>query len=101
MNTYISASAWPSHLLCPSLNQKKGVTFHINKATSPFVHSSNVFVGVKCFWILTVIVPDPGLNENLASGPFGFLMEYPWSILFHCSCLQYFTKIQMDWHRLA
>ena len=28
---YISASAWPSHLLCPSLNQKS-VTFHSNKA---------------------------------------------------------------------
>ncbi|KAL0152429.1 hypothetical protein M9458_052152, partial [Cirrhinus mrigala] len=31
MNTYISASAWPSHLLSPSLNSwwhKEGVTFH-------------------------------------------------------------------------
>lgn len=47
MNTYISASAWPSHLLCPILNhKKKSVTCHTNKATSPFVHSSNVFVGV-------------------------------------------------------
>ena len=46
MNTYISASALPSHLLCPSLNHKKSVTFHTNKATSPFVHSSNFFVGV-------------------------------------------------------
>src|SRR4029434_6957566 len=31
------------------------------------------------FWILTVTVLDPGQNENLASGPFGFLIEYPWS----------------------
>ena len=30
-----------------------------------------------CFGILTVTVPDPGLNGNLASGPFGFLIEYP------------------------
>src|SRR4029434_1549595 len=29
-----------------------------------------------CFWILTVTVPDPGLNGNLARGPFGFLIEY-------------------------
>src|SRR4029434_8986369 len=35
-----------------------------------------------CFWILTVTVPVPGLNGNLVSGPFGFLIEYPWSSLF-------------------
>src|SRR4029434_1594357 len=29
------------------------------------------------FWILTVTVPDPGLNGNLVTGPFGFLIEYP------------------------
>src|SRR4029434_7554593 len=30
-----------------------------------------------CFGILTVTVPDSRLNGNLASGPFGFLIEYP------------------------
>src|SRR4029434_2516108 len=52
---------------------QKSVTFHTNKATSPFVHSSNVFVGVM---FLDFDRPDPGLNGNLASGPFGFLIEY-------------------------
>ena len=28
---------------------------------------------------MTVTVLDSGLNGNLASGPFGFLIEYPWS----------------------
>src|SRR4029434_3305398 len=55
---------------------QKSVTFHTNKATSPFVHSSNVFVGVM---FLDFDRPDPGLNGNLASGPFGFLIEYPCS----------------------
>ena len=40
------------------------------------MHSSNVFVGVM-FLDFAVTVPDPGLNENLASEPFGFLIEYP------------------------
>ena len=31
---------------------------------------------VQGYSILTVTVPDPGLNGNLASGPFGFLIEY-------------------------
>ena len=48
MNTYISASAWPSHLLCPSLKHKKGVTFHTNKAR-PNQLWCIVFVGVM-FW---------------------------------------------------
>ena len=39
--------------------------------------SSFGFLLELCFWILTVTVPDPGLNGNLASGPFGFLIEYP------------------------
>src|SRR4029434_3764711 len=77
MNTYISASAWPSHLLCPSLNHKK---------VSPFTKIRPDHITVcACFWILTVTVPDPGLNGNLASGPFGFLIEYPcrrWSYLY-------------------
>ena len=80
MNTYISASAWPSHLLCPSLNHKK---------VSPFTQIRphhllcivRTFLLELCFWILTVTVPDPGLNGNLASGPFGFLIEYPCSKL--------------------
>src|SRR4029434_2811519 len=29
---YISASAWPSHLLCLSLKHKNDITFHTNKA---------------------------------------------------------------------
>src|SRR4029434_5249895 len=78
MNTYISASAWPSHLLCPSLNHKKSVTFHTNKAR-PHHLSCIVRTFMLCFWILTVTVADPGLNGNLASGPFGCLIEYPWS----------------------
>src|SRR4029434_6802593 len=53
---------------------QKSVTFHTNKATSPFVHSSNVFVGVM---FLDFDRPDPGLNGNLASGPFGCLMCDP------------------------
>ena len=32
MNTYISASAWPSHLSLFKFNAQKGVTFHTNKA---------------------------------------------------------------------
>src|SRR4029434_10647408 len=74
MNTYISASTWPSHLLCPRLNHKK---------VSPFTQIRphhllcivQTFLFELCFWILTVTVPDPGLNVNLASGPFGFLIE--------------------------
>src|SRR4029434_525765 len=77
MKTYISASAWPSHLLCPSLNHKK---------MSPFtqIRPHHLLCIVRtlllesCFWILTVTVPDPGLNGNLPTGPFGFLIEYPW-----------------------
>src|SRR4029434_9746519 len=77
MNTYISASTWPSHLLCPSLNHQK---------VSPFTQIRphhllcivQMFLLELCFWILTVTVPDPGLNGKLASGPFGFLIEYPW-----------------------
>src|SRR4029434_7502807 len=73
---YISASAWPSHLLCPSLNHKK---------VSPFTQIKphhllcivRSFVLELCFCILTVTLPEPGLNGNLASGPFGFLIEYP------------------------
>src|SRR4029434_5290964 len=60
----------------PEFKPQKSVTFHTNKATSPFVHSSNVFVGVM---FLDFDRPDPGLNGNLASGPFGFLIEYPCS----------------------
>src|SRR4029434_4247248 len=79
MNTYISASAWPSHLLWPSLNHKK---------VSPFTQIRphhllcivRTFLLELCFWILTVTVPDPRLNGNLASGPFGFLIEYPCDI---------------------
>src|SRR4029434_1787229 len=81
MNTYISASAWPSHLLCPSLNHKK---------VSPFTQIRphhllcivRSFLLELCFWILSVTVPDAGLNGNLASGPFGFLIEYLCSILY-------------------
>ena len=47
MNTYISASAWPSHLLCPSLNHKKGVTFHIIKARPH--HLVRTFLLELCF----------------------------------------------------
>src|SRR4029434_63111 len=63
---------------------QKSVTFHTNKATSPFVHSSNVFVGVM---FLDFDRPDPGLNGNLASGPFRFLIEYPCSMVCQSHCL--------------
>src|SRR4029434_10484189 len=88
MNTYISASAWPSHLLCPSLKHKKGVTFHKNKARPHHLLCIvRTFLLELCFWILTVTVPDPGLNGNLASGPFGFLIEYPCSSGYVCVCV--------------
>src|SRR4029434_155557 len=78
MNTYISVSAWPLHLLCPSLKPKKGVTFHTDKARPHHLLCIvRTFVLELCFGILTVTVPDSRLNGNLASGPFGFLIEYP------------------------
>src|SRR4029434_4700539 len=87
MNTYISASAWHSHPLCPSLKNwwhKKGVTFHTNKARPHhLLYIVQTFLLELCFWILTVTVPDPDLNVNLASGPFGFLIEYPCSRTFY------------------
>ena len=95
MNTYISASAWPSHLLCPSLNHKKSVTFHTNKARPHHLLCIvRTFLLELCFWILTVTVPDPGLNGNLASGPFGFLIEYPCSRLFNVP-----QRANMTWPR--
>src|SRR4029434_8412748 len=79
MNTYISASAWPSHLLCPSLNHKKVSPFtQIRPDHITFcAYGSSRFLLELCFGILTVTVPDPGLKGNLASVPFGFLIEYP------------------------
>src|SRR4029434_680948 len=77
---YISASAWPSHLLCLNLKHTKGVTFHTNKARlHHLLCIVQTFLLELCFWILTVTVPDPDLNGNLASGPFVFLIEYPCS----------------------
>ena len=70
----------------PKLKAQKGVTFHTNKARPH--HLLCIvwkFLLELCFWILTITVPDPGLNENLASGPFGFLIEYPWSSV--CVCV--------------
>ena len=49
MNTYISASAWPSHLLSPSLNHKKVSPFtqiRPDHITFCAYGSLNVFVGV-------------------------------------------------------
>ena len=49
MNTYISASAWPSHLLCPSLNHKKVASFtqiRPDHITVCAYVSLKVFVGV-------------------------------------------------------
>src|SRR4029434_1977292 len=68
-NTYISASAWPSHLLCPSLNHKKVSPFtQIRPDHITFcAYGSSRFLLELCFWILTVTVPDPGLNGTLAS----------------------------------
>src|SRR4029434_10192462 len=68
--------------LMQKFNAQKGVTFHTNKAR-PHHLLYNVFGDLPpfllefCFWILTVTVPDPRLNEHLVSGPFGFLIEYP------------------------
>src|SRR4029434_2443985 len=64
--------------LMPKFNAQKGVTFHTNKARPHHLLCIvQTFLLELCFWILTVIVPDPGLNGNLASGPFGFLIGYP------------------------
>ena len=91
MNTYISASAWPSHLLCLSLKHKKAVTFHTNKARPHHLLCIfRTFLLELYFWILTVTVPDPGLNGNLASGSFGFLIEYPWSTEFDAPSLFFY-----------
>src|SRR4029434_4372594 len=60
----------------PKFKPQKSVNFHTNKAR-PHHLSCIVRTLMLCFWILTVTVPDPGLNGKLASGPFGFLIEYP------------------------
>src|SRR4029434_5506798 len=62
--------------LMQKFNAQKGVTFHTNKAR-PHHLLCIVRTFMLCFWILTVTVPDPGLNGNLASGPFGYLIDYP------------------------
>src|SRR4029434_4310401 len=67
--------------LMPKFNAQKGVTFHTNKARPHHLLCIvQTFLLELCFWILTVTVPDPDLNGNLASGPFGFLIEYPCAI---------------------
>src|SRR4029434_1539660 len=68
----------------PKFKPQKSVTFHTNKAR-PHNHLCIVqtFLLELCFSILTVTVPDPDLNVNLASGPFGFLIEYPCSRTFY------------------
>src|SRR4029434_3101524 len=66
--------------LMPKFNAQKGVTFHTNKARQHHILCIvRTYLLEVCFWILTVTGPDPGLNGHLASGPFGFLIEYPWS----------------------
>ena len=65
--------------LMPKFNAQKGVTFHTNKARPHHLLCIvRTFLLELCFWILTVTVPEPDLNGILASGPFGFLIEYPW-----------------------
>ena len=52
MKTYISASAWPSHLLCLNLKHTKGVTFHTNKARPHHLLCIVwTFLLELCFWI--------------------------------------------------
>src|SRR4029434_8715346 len=70
----------------PKFKPQKSVNFHTNKAR-PHHLSCIVRTFMLCFWILTVTVPDPGLNGNLASGPFGFLIEYPCSSVCVCMCV--------------
>src|SRR4029434_4832394 len=66
-----------THLM-PKVKSQKSVTFHTNKARPHhLLYIVRTFLLELCFWILTVTVPDPGLKGNLASGPFGFLIEYP------------------------
>src|SRR4029434_10681295 len=80
MNTYISASAWHSHPLCPSLKNwwhKKGVTFHTNKARPHhLLYIVRTCLLELCFWILTVTVPDTEMKGDLESVRFGFLIEH-------------------------
>src|SRR4029434_8190568 len=61
--------AWPSHILCPSLNHQKVSPFtQIRPDHITLLCIIRTFLLELCFWILTVTVPDPGLNGNLASG---------------------------------
>src|SRR4029434_3749338 len=72
----------------PKFKPQKSVTFHKNKARPHHLLCIvRTFLLELCFWILTVTVPDPGLNGNLASGPFGFLIEYPCSSGYVCVCV--------------
>src|SRR4029434_2030521 len=72
----------------PKFKPQKSVTFHTNKARPHHLLCIvRKFLLELCFWILTVTVPDPGLNGNLASGPFGFLFECPCSSGYVCVCV--------------
>src|SRR4029434_1637194 len=64
--------------LMPKFKQQKSVTFYTNKATSPFVHSSNVFVGVM-FWDFDRHLSGPWTEWKFGKWTFGFLIEYPCS----------------------
>ena len=44
------------------------------------------FVQSSYFGNTLFTVPDPGKIENLVSGPFQFLIEYPWPIQCACVC---------------
>src|SRR4029434_4516223 len=72
----------------PKFKPQKSVTFHKNKARPHHLLCIvQTFLLELCFWILTVTVPDPGVNGNLASGPFGYLIEYLCTSLCIRSCL--------------
>src|SRR4029434_4436038 len=63
--------------LMPKFSAQKGVTFHTNKARPHHLLCIVRTFLLLCFGILIVTVLDPGLNGNLASGLFAFLIEYP------------------------
>src|SRR4029434_11288186 len=67
----------------PKFKPQKSVNFHTNKAR-PHHLSCIVRTFMLCFWILTVTVPDPGLNGNWRVDLLGFLIEYPWCTVFFC-----------------
>ena len=80
----------------PKFKPQKSVTFHTNKVIPHLLCIVRTFLLELCFWILTVTVPDPGLNGNLASGPFGFLIEYPCSRALHFSHIRLHAQIILE-----